>query len=115
MGRFVGATIVIVGAAPSASMQNLVGAGSSWIRLRRSTNSLFQMRSLILGDTKESTGFANTEVSCLPGSEGKTTSAVSGRATGTSSCDPGGSLAPSTPDASLPVAVEALPSEPRSA
>ena len=57
MGRFVGATIVIVGAAPSASMQNLVGAGSSWIRLRRSTNSLFQMRSLILGDTKESTGF----------------------------------------------------------
>ena len=63
MGRFVGAIIVMVGAAPSASMQNLVGAGSSWIRFRRSTNSLFQMRSLILGDTNESTGLANSEVS----------------------------------------------------
>ena len=47
MGRFVGATIVIVGAAPSASMQNLVGAGSSWIRLRRSTNS--NVKFVILG------------------------------------------------------------------
>ena len=67
--------MVIEGDESVESIENLAGAGSSCMRLRRSTNSLFHIRSLSLGGTNESIGLARVEVSCLPGNDGKTTSA----------------------------------------